>query len=42
MIGTYNSTEAGAIALSSDLMRKFYVREILSDIEYITEDSDKA
>ena len=40
VIGTYNSTEAGAIALSSDLMRKFYVREILSDIEYITEDSE--
>ncbi len=40
VIGTYNSTEVGAIALSSDLMRKFYVREILSDIEYITEDSE--
>ena len=40
VIGTYNATEAGAIALSSDLMRKFYVREILSDIEYITEDSE--
>lgn len=40
VIGTYNATEVGAIALSSDLMRKFYVREILSDIKYITEDSE--
>lgn len=40
LIGTYNATEVGAIALSSNLMRKFYVREILSDIKYITEDSE--
>ena len=38
IIGTYNPTETGAIPLSSNLIRKFYVREILSDIEYITED----
>ena len=38
IIGTYNSTENGAIPLPSNLIRKFYVREILSDIEYITED----
>lgn len=38
IIGTYNPTETGAISLSSNLVKKFYVREILSDIEYITED----
>lgn len=38
IIGTYNSAETGAIPLPSNLIRKFYVREILSDIEYITED----
>ena len=38
VIGTYNATEIGAVALSGNLMRKFYVREILSDIKYITED----
>lgn len=38
IIGTYNHTETGAISLSSNLVKKFYVREILSDIEYITED----
>jgi MoxR-like ATPase len=37
VIGTYNATEIGAVALSSDILGKFYVREILSDIEYITE-----
>ncbi len=41
IIGTYNSTEIGAIPLSSNLIKKFYVREILSDIEYITEDLGK-
>lgn len=40
LIGTYNATETGAIAISGNLMNKFYVREILSDIEYITEDSE--
>ena len=40
VIGTYNATETGAIAISGNLMSKFYVREILSDIEYITEDSE--
>lgn len=40
IIGTYNGTETGAANLSDDLMRRFYVREILSDIEYITEDSE--
>ena len=38
IVGTYNSAETGAIPLPSNLIRKFYVREILSDIEYITED----
>lgn len=38
IIGTYNLAETGAIALSSDILSKFYTREILSDIEYITED----
>lgn len=38
VIGTYNATEVGAIALPGNLMKKFYVREILSDIKYITED----
>ena len=38
IIGTYNAAEAGAILLPSDLISKFYVREILSEIEYITED----
>lgn len=40
VIATYNPTESGAKVLSVDLMSKFYVREILSDIEYITEDKD--
>lgn len=40
VIGTYNATETGAIAISGNLMSKFYVREILSDIGYITEDSE--
>lgn len=39
IIGTYNPTETGAVPLSSDLMGRFYIREILSDIEYITEDT---
>lgn len=38
IIGTYNAAETGAILLPSDLISKFYVREILSEIEYITED----
>lgn len=38
IIGTYNPTEADAILLPNSLIRRFYVREILSDIEYITED----
>lgn len=41
IIGTYNATEVRATNLSNDLMRRFYVREILSDIEYITEDSEE-
>lgn len=41
IIGTYNATEIGAVSLSGELMRKFYVREILSDIEYVTEDTKK-
>ncbi len=38
IIGTYNATESGALELPGDLYEKFYVREILSDIEYVTED----
>lgn len=38
IIGTYNAAETGAILLPSDLISKFYVREILSEIEYVTED----
>lgn len=41
IIGTYNAAETGATNLSNDLMRRFYVREILSDIEYITEDPEE-
>ena len=40
IIGTYNATETGAMALSNELLAKFYVREILSDVNYITEDRD--
>ncbi len=40
IIGTYNAMETGAINLSSDIMGKFYIREILSDIEYITENPE--
>ena len=39
IIGTYNAVETGAITIPGNLMSKFYVREILSDIEYITEDN---
>lgn len=38
IVCTYNGTEAGSIALSKDLYAKFYSREILSDISFITED----
>lgn len=38
IIGTYNSSESGAIPISSGILRKFYVREILSDIAYLTDD----
>lgn len=40
LIGTYNAAETGAIAIANDLMGRFYVRELLSDIEYITEDRE--
>ena len=40
IIGTYNSTEIGAISMTNELMGRFYVREILSDIQYITEDTE--
>lgn len=40
IIATYNATEEGSIPFSSELLRKFYVREILSDIAYITEDTE--
>lgn len=40
IIGTYNATETGATNISSDLLGRFYIREILSDIEYITENSE--
>lgn len=38
IIGTYNATETGAISLSNELLTKFYVREILSDVSFVTED----
>lgn len=40
IIGTYNATETGAIPMENDLLGKFYVREVLSDIEYVTEDHE--
>lgn len=40
VIGTYNSTETGAIPMTNEVFGKFYVREILSDIGYITEDAE--
>lgn len=40
IIGTYNAMETGGTILSSEVMGRFYTREILSDIEYITEDSE--
>lgn len=40
IVGTYNSAETGAIPLSNELYGRFYVREILSDIEYITDDKE--
>jgi hypothetical protein len=40
IIGTYNATETGAVLMGNDLLGKFYVREVLSDIEYITEDHE--
>lgn len=38
IIGTYNPTEIGAVSMVNELLGKFYVREILSDIKYITDD----
>lgn len=40
VIGTYNSAEVGAVQMPSNLMGRFYVKEILADIKYITEDSE--
>ncbi len=40
IVGTYNAAETGAIPISNELYGKFYVREILSDIEYITDDKE--
>ncbi|MDE5932858.1 MAG: AAA family ATPase [Lachnospiraceae bacterium] len=40
IIGTYNSTEISAISMANELLGRFYVREILSDIKYITEDNE--
>ncbi|MCF0133905.1 MAG: AAA family ATPase [Blautia sp.] len=40
VIATCNPTENGAVQLSTGVLSKFYVKEILSDIEYITEDKD--
>lgn len=39
IIGTYNVAETGAIPVKNELVAKFYVREILPDIQYITEDT---
>ena len=40
IIGTYNPNEVGAIAMPNGLLGRFYTREILSDIEYITDDTE--
>lgn len=40
IIGTYNAAETGAVPMTGEMFGKFYVREILSDIQYITEDSE--
>ncbi len=40
IIATYNATETGAITIASELLGRFYAREILSDIEYVTEDTE--
>ena len=38
IIGTYNSSETGAIPINIGIQKRFYVREILSDISYLTDD----
>lgn len=38
IIATYNPTEIGAVHISNELMKKFYTKEILSDIAYITDE----
>ena len=40
IVGTYNAAETGAIPLSNEQYKRFYVREILSDIEYITDNKE--
>ena len=40
IIGTYNGTETGASLIPNELMSRFYIREILSDIEYISDDTE--
>ena len=40
IIGTYNETETGALSISNELYSKFYVREILSDVGFVTEKKD--
>ncbi|MBD5510078.1 MAG: AAA domain-containing protein [Lachnospiraceae bacterium] len=39
IIGTYNATETDVVPIANEILRKFYIKEILSDIEYITEDN---
>lgn len=39
IIGTYNPHEDGAVELNNQILGRFYTREILSDINYITEDT---
>ena len=40
VIGTFNPTETGAIPIANEIQGRFYVREILSDIEYIADDRE--
>jgi len=40
VIATYNPSETGAASSDSTLLAKFYTKEILSDIAYMTEDPE--
>lgn len=40
IVGTYYDSEIGAIPISTQLLGKFYIMEIMADIRYITEDAE--